>query len=150
MIKKTFYKLLLIIILPLILNGCYSNETVDSKIFLRKTDKYKYEIQISVYNEGRGNIHTLDISKYEFESSHWIYLNSKKGKLKASDIVLTYENGKTEYPWKQSNLRGYVEFINDSLLINLKIPIYIDEDEKPEDWSDYKFNGKYKIEVIDK
>jgi len=96
-----------------------------------------------VHNEGRGNIHTLDLSKYEFESSHWIYSNLKTGKINSSDIILTYERNETEYPWPQSKLKGFIEFSNDSLLINLKKPYYADGSNEPKYWVDYEYNGKY-------
>ena len=143
------YKILLIFILPFILCGCYSNETVDQKVMIRDSNKYDYEIQIRVHNEGRGNIHTLDMNKYEFESSDWIYLNSKQGKIHSSDIILTHFQDKTEYPWNQKELKGYIEFINDSLTVKLKIPYYVEGSEKPKYWVDYKYNGKYLTESSD-
>ena len=147
-IKKTIVnnKILLIFILAFILNGCYSNETVDQKVTIRNSENYAYEIQIRVQNEGRGNIHTLDMKKYEFESSDWIYLNSKQGKIESSDIILTHFQDKTEYPWNQKELKGYIEFINDSLIIKLKKPYYAEGSEKPNYWVDYKYNGKYLTE----
>ncbi len=147
-IKKNVlnYKSRLILILTLILTSCYSNQTVDQKVVIRNSDNYKFEIQIIVHNEGRGNIHTFDLSKYEFESSHWIYLNSKRGKINASDIILTYERNETEYPWPQSKLKGYIEFSNDSLFINLKKPYYADGSNEPNYWVDYEYNGRYLAE----
>ena len=137
------YKIFLIFILPFILTGCYSIETVDQKVIIGNSDKYNFEIQIIVHNEGRGNIHNLDINKYEFKNSDWIYLNSNKGKIKSSDIILTHERKKTEYPWLQSELNGYIEFINDSLIVKLRTPYYAEGNNKPKYWVDYKYNGKY-------
>lgn len=133
----------------MILTSCYSNHTVDQKVVVRNSDNYKFEIQINVHNERLGNIHTLDLSKYEFESSHWIYVNSKRGKINSSNIILTYERNETEYPWPKSKLKGHIEFSNDSLLIKLKKPFYIDGNNEPEYWVDYEYNGKYLMEKSD-
>lgn len=137
-----------IFLLLFVLIGCYSKETVDLKVLLSTLEKGRFEIEIPIHHEGRGNIHTLDISKYKFDQPHWIYLKSTRGKVNASEIILTYHKGKIEYPWIQSNLKGYIEFKNDSLSIKLLTPIYIENNTTPDKWEEYKHNGKYLIEGI--
>jgi protein associated with RNAse G/E len=138
-------------ILPLILllfQGCYYDETVESKIIIRESYPYKFELEIPIHVKGRGNIHTLDIKKIEFENSDWIYTNTINGKVTASEIIFTNYYQKTDPPWIQSNLRGYLEFFADSVSINLEIPRYIDDDSIPEKWIDYNYNGKYLLEQL--
>ncbi len=136
----------LAILLAIILNGCYSTETVDSKVIVRTSDDFNFEIEIPIHYEGRGNIHTFDLSKYEFDSQHWIYVNEITGELIASEITLTYERGKTSFPWKQSNLKGVIGFSNDSIKINLQTPIYVGDSDIPDRWENYRFNGIYLAE----
>ena len=48
-------------------------------MYVRPSTKYSYEVQIRKHVEGRGNIHTLSFSKYEYDTSDWLYLNDLQG-----------------------------------------------------------------------
>ena len=65
--------------------------------------------------EGRGNIHILSLSKYEYDNSNWIYVNSLEGRISAKDIVFSRYWACIEYPWSTSNLKGHIEFTKDKL-----------------------------------
>lgn len=129
----------------LLVTSCYHNERAASELIIRKSKEFRYEIEIPIHYEGRGNIHRLDASKYSYNDSDWIYVNSRENKVSSGDMVLTYERDKTKYPHCQSNLRGFVYFKNDSILIRLIIPHYIDEDNTPDEWLKYEYNGNYKL-----
>ncbi len=118
------------------------------EVIVRTSDEFNFEIEIPIHNEGRGNVHTFDVSKYEFDSQHWIYVDKITGEINASDIVLTYERDKTNSPWKQSNLKGAIGFSRDSLTINLQTPIYVSASNTPEKWEDCRFNGTYFMEHV--
>ena len=98
-------RVLLIGLLIIFVGGCYNKETISTSVLVRKTSKPKYEIQIKKHIEGRGNIHTLSLSKYEYDNSDWIYVNSLEGKISAKDIVFSHYWACIEYPWSISNLR---------------------------------------------
>ncbi|WP_430406839.1 hypothetical protein [Fluviicola sp.] len=127
------------------ITSCYHKEEVDTVLTLRKSKNYRYELQLLVHHEGRGNIHQLDASKYSFEASDWLYLNKNLGKVYCKDIVLTYERNKTNDLHRQSNLRGFVTFKRDSILIRLIVPHYIDQDTIVDEWNNYEYNGNYKL-----
>ena len=127
------------------MTSCYHKETMSSELKMRKGEKYKYEIELSVDNEGCGNIHQLDASKYKFKSSSWLYSNYNNGIVNAKDLVLTSERNETDSTYTQSNLRGFVSFKKDSILIRLIVPHYIDQDTIPDEWNNYKYNGNYKL-----
>lgn len=128
-----------------LLTACYHDEEVSPELIIRKSTVYKYEIELPVHHEGRGNIHQMDPSKYSFEASDWLYLNKNLGKVYCKDIVLTYERNKTNDLHRQSNLRGFVTFKRDSILIRLIVPHYIDQDTIVDEWNNYEYNGNYKL-----
>lgn len=142
MLNKT---IIFVILNVFILTSCYHEETVNSQLTIRKSSKSKYEIEIPIHHEGRGNTHQLDPSSYEFNDSDWLYLDSDKSKINFDQIILTYEKNKTDYPWRQSNLRGSIEFKEDSIKISLTLPVYKDQDTIEDGWQDYKHNGTYKL-----
>ena len=130
----------------LILLGCYHNEKVISReLIIRKSKVFKYEVEIPILYEGRGNPHQLDASKYRFENSDWIYFNSMENRISYHDLVLTSERGKTKFPYCQSNLRGFISFKKDSIFIRLIVPQYNDGDTIPDKWNNYEYNGDYKL-----
>jgi hypothetical protein len=131
-----------------LLIGCYHNEQVSPELIIRKSTVYNYEVELPVHHEGRGNIHQLDASKYSFEGSDWLYLNKNLGKVYCKDIVLTYERNKTNDLHRQSNLRGFVTFKRDSILIRLIVPHYIDQDTIVDEWNNYEYNGNYKLKKV--
>lgn len=137
----------ILITLPLgtLLSGCYRSENVQSELVLRKSDKLKYEIEIPIHYEGRGNAHQSDPSKYKFDDSDWLYTNKMHGKIYSEELVLTYERNKVDRPYCQSNLRGFIKIDTDSILIQLKIPVYEDQDTIPDAWLSYKHNGIHKL-----
>lgn len=108
---------------------------------------YKYELQLKYHTTGRGNIHTFSLSKYEFDDADWIYTNTLSGRVDAKDLIFTHYQRKTEYPWKQSELKGYVQFYGDTLaIIALEIPWYNDS-SKVDHWVKYEFNGTYSLTI---
>lgn len=127
------------------ITSCYHKEEVDTVLTLRKSKDYKYELELLIHHEGRGNIHQLDASKYRFESSSWLYFNQDTGKVNCENLILTNERNKTQYPFKQSNLKGFIQFRKDSIKIRLIVPHYIDQDTIVDEWNNYEYNGNYKL-----
>lgn len=133
--------------LALLLNltSCYNKEEVDPELILRKSNKYKYELELLVHHEGRGNIHQLDASKYNFDASSWLYFNQDSGNVYAKNLVVTSKRNETDSLYRKFNLKGFVRFKKDSILIRLIMPHYIDQDTIVDEWLDYKYNGSYKL-----
>ncbi len=134
-----------IIIPVLTFASCYHNEEIEKAIVIRNAKEMKYEMEIPIYFEGRGNVHQLDPSSYEFSDSYWIYTNTKSGFLEADSFVFTKTRNKINTPYRQSNLKVYLEFENDSVIFNLVFPLYKDSDSIPEGWEKWSLNGKYRL-----
>ena len=117
-------------------------------VIYKYNDSFKYEAQIKYHFVGRGNVHApLDSKKFDFEEYDWIYLNSIKGRINADSLVFTSYQRKTKYPWSSSNLRGYMDFINDTA-VKLDFQFYgYDDSSKKETTIPYRFNGTYKLIV---
>ncbi len=142
---NSFRLIIIGLALTLCLTSCYHKEDVASELILRKSKNYKYELELLVHHEGRGNIHQLDASKYSFEASSWLYFNQDTGKVYAKDLVVTSERNETDSLYRKFNLKGFVQFSKDSIRIRLISPHYIDQDTIVDEWLDYKYNGSYKL-----
>ncbi|MEO6454961.1 MAG: hypothetical protein ABIN97_12845 [Ginsengibacter sp.] len=125
--------------------SCGSTSKSYNEIIAYRYSNFKYELQLKYHTTGRGNIHQLNLSKYEYDRSDWIYLNSLNGKINADSLVFTNYQRKTEYPWKQSALKGDIQFPNDTTVkLNFQLPIY-DDSAKIISYVPYRFNGIYKL-----
>jgi hypothetical protein len=126
-------------------SSCNTTRTSNEELIVYNySNNYKYEIELKYHTKGRGNIHSFSLSKYEFDQWDWMYLNSIHGRIDASNMIFTHYQRKTEYPWSQSKLKGYIEFNGDTANINLQMPHYNDS-SIVDHWDEYEFNGKYKL-----
>ena len=85
---------------------------------------------------------------HEYDASTWFYLNSLEGRIAAEDLLMAYKREAKERWERQSNLRGYVEFSDNHLEINLQMPVYLNEyrgGNTPHHWKEYEFNGRYNV-----
>lgn len=142
---NTFRLIIIGLVLTLCITSCYHKEEVASELILRKSKKYNYELELLVHHEGRGNIHQLDASKYSFEESSWLYFDQDTGKVYAKDLVVTSKRNETDSLYRKFNLKGFVQFSKDSIQIRLITPHYIDQDTIIDEWTDYEYNGSYKL-----
>lgn len=132
----------------LTLTGCYQKESDSSSVRLKRLNGGEFEVEIPIHIEWRGNIHQLDASKCSFEESVWLYINAHDKIVSYENLVLTNEKGKLTFPWRQSNLRGFVRLSRDSLTIQLILPVYKDTDTLVDGWSPWDHNGNYAIKHI--
>ncbi len=79
--------------------------------------------------------------------SHWIYTTRIEGDVPADHLVLTYERGKTEYPWPQDGLCGSVTFTNGRMRVLLKIRYHPEGQESVNRYMQYELNGKYSLRL---
>ena len=136
-----------LIVTSLLLFSCGWTSKPASEIIAYKYHDFTYELQLKYHTKGRGNVHQLNLSKYEFDESDWIYLNAISGIVNADSLIFTHYQRKTKYPWNQSALKGNVEFTNDSTIkIDLQIPHY-NGTSKIQAYGSYEFNGTYKLVV---
>jgi hypothetical protein len=127
--------------------SCGSSSKPYNQIIAYKYSKFNHELQLKYHVIGRGNVHQLSLSKYEYDRSDWIYLNSLKGKIDADSLILTNYQRMTDYPWKQENLKGYIQILNDTTIkLNLQLPFYNDNN-RITSYAPYEFNGTYKLEI---
>lgn len=137
-----------IISFSLLLSSCYQRTQYWRAIAYRYSDSsFKYEIQLAYHEYRRGNIHNSSLEKHESEGSDWMYLHSLSGTIGADSIVFTNHQRGITFPWKQSDLKGNLEFVGDTLLlINLQIPDYKDG-VHVDHWDPWKYNGSYSLMV---
>lgn len=128
------------------LTSCYYEETFYPDVVVRDRGKSRYEVQIRKHIEGRGNIHTFSLSKYEYDDSDWLYLSSITGTVEAKSLVFTNYWACVESPWNIEDLKGRVDFKDGKLTIALEAPSY--EDGKT--MSGYRpldVNGTYTVRL---
>lgn len=126
-------------------SSCYMTSKPYSEINVYKySNGYKYEVQIKYQTKGRGNIHNFNLKKYEYKGYDWFYVNTINGRLYPDSLLFTQFQRKTDSPWAVKNLKGYIEFVNDSLNIDL----YFYNQENPNEKElPYEFNGKYRVKI---
>jgi len=138
-------KILIFSFVLFLLSSCYRSTKLIG-ITAYNCNIYKYEIQIKTHTEGRGSIHNpFDLTKYELDDYEWIYVNSIKGQVPSDSIAFTYEQRRIKYPWRKTNLYGYIGFSNDSIFIDLH---FYDREDTTRNDLPYTYNGKYKLKVI--
>ena len=142
-------KFVILLISIFVLSSCYQNTTPYLDATVQDSDIRKYEIEIKYHIEGRGNIHSYSFSKWEYDRSVWIYVESLFGVIGAKDIELTHDRGKIERPYRQSNMRGTIEFKNGVMILALKMPRYsndVGEGNVPTHWEPYQLNSTYNLQ----
>lgn len=143
MAKGRFVISLLFLIIIL---GCYHKEETDQYVTIRKTNSNFYELDLKTLNTGRGNLHIMDFSKFEFNEHLWLYFKTLDGKIDADSLIWTTERGELYYPWKKEKIKGYILFNSNTVEINLLYPYY-KEGETIDHWESFAKNGIYQVEM---
>lgn len=116
-----------VLALAVSLSSCFSyQESTFPDVVVRESDISKYEVQIRKHVRGRGSLHSISFSKFEYDQSDWLYLDSVEGIVEADALVFTRHWRCVKYPWSDSNLKGTVEFKEGTLVIALERPWYED------------------------
>ncbi|PVY35628.1 hypothetical protein [Pontibacter virosus] len=138
-------KLFLLLIIICITASCGSVRKPYKEILAYDYGEFQHELRLTYHTKGRGNIHTYSLAKYEFDDFDWIYTNKLEGKIEADSLVFSHYQRKTEYPWKQSKLKGHIEVLSDSsIVVSLLMPRY-DDSNNVKSWEPYQFNGAYRL-----
>jgi hypothetical protein len=120
--KMTRHFFFIIAFIVLTMSSCfYRDEKVNKELTVYSYDKFNYALAIKYTTEGRGNIHTFNFSKFEYENADWIYTNKIRGQIHSDSLVFAHYQDEIEYPW-----RTY------KLIMN---------------WVPYEFNGQYKLKI---
>lgn len=123
--------------------SCEQTETVEKEFVLRNSKEFKYELEIPVKIQGRGNIHSMSVEEYNYERSYWLYFNRREGILKPSEFIISDDKEKTDSLSRFNNVKGFIRITDDSAYISLKMPRYDDSDDFPDRWIPFEFNGRY-------
>ena len=105
-------------------------------------NKREYNIHYSFL--GRGEPGSLKFLRRRFYASRWIYVPAGKGKWSAQEIVVTTRRGKLSFPNAISDLKGYVEVREDTLIVALQLPVQPDGNNIV-DYKAFDQNGEYRI-----
>lgn len=123
--------------------SCKQEKTVEREPILRNSKEYKYELEIPVRIQGRGNTHSISTEQYDYERSYWLYFNRREGVLRPSDFVISdYKEASDSSSWF-NNVKGFIKLTEDSLFVALKMARYDDADDLPDRWIPFEFNGRY-------
>ncbi len=139
--RKTVPTLLMMVAM---LAGC-SERRSSSVAHAARESSGGYEIRLDATEWSLGGPCNIT-TPHKIAESHWIYTDTIQGTVAATNLVLTYERGKTEYPWPQSALRGSVTFSDGWLHVALERPVYVDG-VSVDHYDRYPLNGDYKLEV---
>jgi len=146
MTKQIFISTILIF---LTMSSCfYRDEKVDKELTVYSYDKFKYALAIKYTTEGRGNIHSFDFSKYQYQNADWVYTNRINGQVQSDSLVFTQYQDETEYPWRTNKIKGSVTFDSLNVKIELLLPVY-DNKDNVKSWVPYEFNGQYRLKISD-
>lgn len=139
-------RLVILFMLFIIIFSCHHKEETNKYVTIRKTNSNFYELELKTLNTGRGNLHNMDFSKFEFKEHLWIYFNNLYGKIGADSLIWTKERGRLYYPWKKEKIKGYIFIDSNMVEINLSYPYY-KEGGTIEHWKPYTKNGRYQLEL---
>jgi hypothetical protein len=131
-------------VLALGIGGCYERTTPPIEARLCAEPAGRIELELRYHVEGRGNVHTLSLSKYQHENSDWLYTGNAPGVIDATGVVLTNRRKKTEFPWSISPLQGRLLLDGRLLVVDLRVPVYAGGNEVV-GYRSYEFNGKYPV-----
>jgi hypothetical protein len=126
------------------LTGCAERRS-SSVAYVSRQPSGKYEIRLDATQWSLGGPCNLT-APHKIPESHWIYTDTVQGIVPATNLVLTYERGKTEFPWPQSDLRGSITFSDGQLHIGFERPVCVDG-VSVDHYERYPLNGSYKVEV---
>jgi hypothetical protein len=128
--------------------GCASDDgsgkIVDPNAYLAKGPENKREINIRYSFMGHGEPGSLQLWRKRLYASRWLYVPVGESKWAADEIIVTTERGKLGFPYAISDLKGYVEIIRGTLIVDLQLP-YRPDGKRIIDYSPFDQNGTYKI-----
>jgi hypothetical protein len=108
-----------------------------------------HEILLRGHFIGVGNPHDLfDWSAKKWIGLYWIYTKIRIGRIDAENLVLTHRWGCVGEREKVRDLKGYVEFRGNSLVVALEIPQYERETGTLSGHHEFYGNGTYTISRV--
>jgi len=134
------------IFLVLLLVGCGESLKRSPIAHASRDPQHGYEIQLDCSYSSMGGPCNFPQMPHRVSESHWIYTDRIEGQVSTNHLILTYERGKTEYPWPQEALRGTVTFTNGYMHVDLQTPIFADG-TNVSSYVPYRLNGDYKLEI---
>ena len=139
----------IVVLIIAFLSSCSSYKEVPSfDAYVTETASGDYEIKTSYTSSYRGNLHTpFDLRKYV--NSHDTYFSVPK----IDGIVFYNEIGMFEKSeilgvLPQSDLKGKIEFNENTMILMLQLPRYEGSSSTPSRWEPYRFNGEYSLQKL--
>ncbi len=135
-----------VIWLSIFLASCCSDYVIENNdtVFLTKTDSGYYELLLKGVRCVGGHDPISVVFKSKTEILHYLYTTKRIGTLYPKDFIVSYEQGKLDYPHTFLNVKGTVELRSRDVVIKLAIPHYNNSGEI-ENYVSYEFNGEYKL-----
>jgi len=93
-----------LIFLSLFLAGCGNALKRNSVAHISPDLRHGYEIELSCSYRSFGGPCNFPQLPHRISESHWLYTDRIEGEVSTNHLILTYERGKTEYPWAQEAL----------------------------------------------
>jgi hypothetical protein len=138
-------RFLTILVGTMLLTGCSTHRTSSVAVVTRDAQN-RYEIRLDAVEWSMGGPCNFPQFPHRIHGSHWIYTPTINGEVATNHLILTYERGKTEYPWPQQALHGTVVFTNGHMGVALQLP-YFRDDGSIARYTPYKLNGNYTLEM---
>ena len=138
-------RFLTIFVTAALLAGCSTHRTSSTAVVTRDPQN-RYEIRLDAVEWSAGGPCNFPQFPHRIHKTHWIYTPVIVGEVSTNQLILTYERGKTEYPWPQEALRGLVTFTNGHMRVALQLPVFRD-DNTISQYVPYELNGDYKLEL---
>jgi hypothetical protein len=145
---NAMFRILVIVALSTLLVGCETSPKPKPIAHFNHDSQGRYEIQLDAsYRTGEHAAGTFpSLISRTVDTTDWIYTSTIEGEIPASQIILTHERGKTEYPWPQQALHGAITFLPGHMHVALQWPYY-KQDGTIYRYVQYKLNGDYSLET---
>jgi len=139
---RRFSLLALLLLVPI---SCGMPPEIDPIARVSPHTRFKFEIEIHAQVSSSGSPCNPRCFPARVEDRHWIYVDRLDGTIPASDLVLTYERGKFDFP--QSALKGSITISHDVLTVALQRPYYVTN--TVDHYTPYPYNGRFELKPRD-
>jgi len=126
-------------------------ETAHPNVVIREGVLRPFEVELKVTVEMSGNMHGPSIpflSRQTYEKSDWIYVESDRGRVQASDVVFTHWRACPDSLWWQKDMRGTIDFLESEMIVQIEMPRYDQSSSTPTHHVAWEHNGKYRIRRV--
>jgi hypothetical protein len=80
----------------------------------------------------------------EIRATNWLYTAKVDGEIQATQLILTDFQGRTEFPYAQSALKGSATFSGTQMRLTLEVTAYVDG-KSIDHYDPSRLNGVYRL-----